>query len=57
MAITSCKGGENIPVTHQGCAETYLIFRTGGAGNTNEYLTLGVPFMLGFFFIFVAYFP
>lgn len=57
MAIASCKGGENIPVTHQGCAETYLIFRTGGAGNTNEYLTLGVPFMLGVFFIFVAYFP
>lgn len=49
VAAASYRGGENIPGTHQGCAETYLIFRTGGAGNTNEYLTPGVPFMLGFF--------
>lgn len=51
MAMASCKGGGNIPVTRRGCAETYLIFRTGGVGNTNEYLTLGVPFVLAFLFL------
>lgn len=51
MAVASHKGGGNIPVTYRGCAETYLIFRTGGVGNTNEYLTLRAPFVLSFLFL------